>query len=143
MIGDRSASCRRHNIHMSPCAITATADKRNLSAKTAPGIFFKSDWRIHDTGFNANNSVSPIGRRSSQTNVSIRNCLSQMCHNGRESKTRFYFPDRNDRVSQIAADAGDKCSIYLQRDADRSPIVSQTDHRPLRSYGNQAKISLI
>ena len=57
---------------MSPCAITATADKRNLSAKTAPGIFFKSDWRIHDTGFNANNSVSPIGRRSSQTNVSIK-----------------------------------------------------------------------
>ena len=68
----------------------------------------KSDWTRHDMCFKANKSVSSIGHRSSQTPVSITNCLGRKCRNGRESRTRFNFSDRPDRVPQTAADAGDK-----------------------------------
>ena len=60
--------------------------------------YFKSDW----TFFKANNSGSPIAHRSSQTHVSIKNCLSRKRRNGRESRTRFNFPDDPDRVPEIA-----------------------------------------
>ena len=73
--------------------------------------------------------MSPIGHRSSQTHVPINNCLSRKRRNGRESRTRFNFPDHPDRVPHIAADARDKCFHMC---ADLSAIVSQTDRRPLQ-----------
>ena len=71
----------------------AIADKRTTiplrSEEKKARSYFKSDW----TCFKANNSVSPIGHRSSQTHVSIENCFSRKRRNGRESRTRFNFYD--------------------------------------------------
>ena len=113
---------------MSPLKSEAIADKRTANPlrreeKKEP-TYFKSDW----TCFKANDSVSPIGHRSSQTHVSIKNCLSRKSRDGRESRTRFNFPDHPDWVPQIAADAGDRCfHMYV---SDLWVIVSQTvaDH---------------
>ena len=66
----------------------------------------------------------PIGHTSSQTHVSIKNCLSRKHRNGRHSRTRFNFADHPDRVSQTP---GTDVSMCLRRVADRC-----------RSYGNQA-----
>ena len=94
---------------MFPFKYEAIGDKRTTnppqSEEKKKCTYFKSDW----TCFKANNSVSPIGHRSSQTHVSIINCLSRKRRNGRESTTRFNFPDHPDRVTQIAADARDRC----------------------------------
>ena len=68
---------------------------------------FKSDW----TCFKANHKVSPIEHRSSQTRVSIKNCLSGKRRNGRESRPRFNYPDHPDHVPQIAADARTDVSL--------------------------------
>ena len=82
----------------------------------------------------ANDSVSPIGHRSFQTHVAIKICLSRKRLNGRESRTRFNFPDHPDRVPQIASDAGDRCFLSLRRGADLSVIESHTvaDHMETR-----------
>ena len=65
--------------HLNPCE--AIADKRttNLlrSEEKKERTYFKSDW----TCFKANNSVLPILHRSSQTHVSIKNCLSRKRRN--------------------------------------------------------------
>ena len=62
---------------MLPFKSEAIAEKRTnnplRSEKKKDRTYFKSDW----TCFKANNSVSPIGNRSSQTHVSIKNCLGQ------------------------------------------------------------------
>ena len=77
-----------------------------------------------------NNSVSPIGRRSSQTHFPIKNCLSRKRRNGWESRTRLNFPDHRRRRGQMFP--------YVCNRA-------QTDRRPIadlcRSYGNQALVS--
>ena len=83
-----------------------------------------------------NNSLSPIGHRSSQTHVSIknclswkrRNCLSRKPRNGREVEvdSTLNFPIiQTDDVPQTPGADVSKC---LQRDADLSTIVLQTDH---------------
>ena len=125
---------------MFPYKTEAIADKRTtnpLQSEEKKGrTFFKSDW----TCFKANNSVSPIGHRSSQTRVSINNCLSQKCRNGQESRTKFNFPDYPDRVPQIASDAGGKCfhmsATWCRPIGDRVPDRSQTvaDHMETRLY---------
>ena len=69
--------------------------------------------------------MSPIGHRSSQIHVSIKNCLSRKRRNDLESRTRFNFLDHPDRVPQIVF-------ICLRRGVDLSVIVSQTDRRPLQ-----------
>ena len=70
--------------------------------------------------------MPPIGQR----HVSIKNCLSRNRRNGRESKTRFNFPDHRDRVPQIAADAGDRgfrmSAKWRRRIDDRVTNRSQT-----------------
>ena len=84
--------------------------------------------------------MSPIGHRSSQTHVSIKNCLSRKRRNGQESRTRFHFPDHPDRVPQIASDAGNKCfhmsATWRISIGDRVPDRSQTvaDHMETRLY---------
>ena len=59
-----------------PLIISAKQEKKARA-------YFKSDW----TCFKANNSVSPIGHKSSRTHVAINNCLSRKRRNGRESRT--------------------------------------------------------
>ena len=84
--------------------------------------------------------MSPIGQRSYQTRVSIKNFLSQKRRNGQESRTRFNVPDQPDRVPQIASDAGVKCfhmSATWHRPigdcvSDRSQTVA--DHMETRLY---------
>ena len=84
--------------------------------------------------------MSPIGHRSSQTHLSIKNCLSRKRRNGQESRTRFNFPDHPDRVPQIASDAGDKCfhmsATWRRPIGYRVPDQSQTvaDHMETRLY---------
>ena len=92
---------RKHRRQMFPFKSEAIAEKRTTnhplrSEEKKARTHFKSDW----TCFKANNSVSPIGHRSSQTHVSTKNCLSRKRRNGRESRTRFNFPDYPDRVLQ-------------------------------------------
>ena len=114
------ADDRKHRRKMFPYKTEAIADKRTTnplrSEEKKARTYFKSDW----TCFKENNSVSPIGHRSYQTRVSIKNCLSQKRRNGQESGTRFNFPDHPDRVPQIASDAGVKCFH-----------MSATWHRPI------------
>ena len=112
---------------MFPFKSEAIADKRTTnplqSEEKKECTYCKSHW----TCFKANNSVSLIGYRSSQTHVSIKNCLSRKRRNGRESRTRFNFPDHPDRVQTDVA-------ICLRRSADLLAIVSQTyaDHMETR-----------
>ena len=93
--------------------------------------------------FKANHSVSPIEHRSSETHVSIKNCLSWKPHNGRESRTRFNFPNNPDRVPQIVAGARDRCFHVC----DVLQTYRWLFHRPIadhcRSYGNQALQSVV
>ena len=60
---------------MFPFNSEAIADQRTTNPLRSEAkkdrAYFKSDW----TCFKVNNSVSPIGHRSSQTHVSIKNCL--------------------------------------------------------------------
>ena len=83
------ADDRKHRSKMFPYKTEAIADKRTTnplrSEEKKARTYFKSDW----TCFKENNSVSPIGHRSYQTRISIKNCLSQMRRNGQESGTRF------------------------------------------------------
>ena len=123
---------------MFPYKTEAIADKRTTnplqSEEKKARTYFKSDW----TCFKANNSVSPIRHRSSQTSVSIKNCLSQKCRNGQENRTKFNRPCDADRrrSPQIASDAGGKCfhmsATCPRRGADLSAIVFQSDRRPLQ-----------
>ena len=85
----------------------------------------------------------PIGHRSSQSHVSIENCLTRKRRNGRESRTRFNFPDHPDRVLQIAADAGDTfpfvCDVAeTYRRSYRRPLQiiwkPRTDEQSISEY---------
>ena len=91
------ADVRKHRRHMFPFKSESIADKRTTnplrSEEKKERTYFKSDWRC----FKANNSVSPIEHRSSQTHVSIKNCLNRKRRNGRKSRTRFNFPDHRSR----------------------------------------------
>ena len=121
------ADDRKHRRKMFPFRSEAIADKRTTNPlrneEKKARTCFKSDWRY----FKANNSVSPIGHRLSQTHVSIKNCLSRKRRNGRESRTGFNF--HPDRLPQLAADAGDRC-FHMSATWRRS--VSQTDRRRLQ-----------
>ena len=79
----------------------------------------------------SHNSVSPIGHRSSQIRVFIKNCLSQKCRNDQESRTKRNRPCAADRLRRR-----DKCfhmsTTCPRRGADLSAIVFQTDRRPLQ-----------
>ena len=84
--------------------------------------------------------MSPIGQRSDQRRVYIKNFLSQKRRNGQESRTRFNVPDHPDRAPQIASDAGVKCfhmsATWHRPIGDCVPDRSQTvaDHMESRLY---------
>ena len=98
------ADDRKHRRQMFPFKSEAIADKRTTNPLQSEEKKERTYCKSHWTCFKANDSVSPKGYRSSQTHVSIKNCLSRKCRNGRESRTRFNFPDHPDRVPQITAD---------------------------------------
>ena len=116
---------------MFPYKTEAIADKRTTnplqSEEKKARTYFKSDW----TCFKPNNSVSPIGHRSSQIGIFIKNCLSQKCRNGQESRTKRNRPCAADRLRRR-----DKCfhmsATCPRRGADLSAIVFQIDRRPLQ-----------
>ena len=104
---------------MFPYKTEAIADKRTTnplqSEEKKARTYFKSDW----TCFKANNSVSPIGHRSSQTRVPIKNC-----RNGQENRTKFNRPCAADR-RRSPQTPGANISICLRRARD----IAQTYRR--------------
>ena len=135
------ADDRKHRRKMFPHKTEAIADKRTTnplqSEEKKARTYFKSDW----TCFKENNSVSPIGHRSYQTRVSIKNCRSQKrrSRNGQESRTRFNFPDHPDRC---AADRLRRRGQMFPYVCDVAQTYRRLCPRPIadrcRSYGNQA-----
>ena len=87
--------------------------------------------------------MSPIGHRSSQTHVSIKNCLSRKRGNGRESRTncRFNFC-RSSR--SCAADHRRRQGQMFPYVWDVAQSYRRSCYRPIadrcRSYGNQRRL---
>ena len=112
---------------MFPYKTEAIADKRTTnplqSEEKKARTYFKSDW----TCFKANNSVSPIGHRSSQTRVSIKNCLSQKCRNGQENRTKFNRPCAADRLRRRGQMFPYVCNVPATW---RRPIGDRVTDRP-------------
>ena len=120
---------------MFPFKSEAVSDNRItnplLSEEKKVLTYFKSDW----TCFKGNNSVLPIGHKSYQTHVSIKNCLSRRRRNGRVSITRFNFSDHPYRLPQTPATRVFMCLRLAQayQRSCRRPIADRC-----RSYENQA-----
>lgn len=77
-----------------------------------------------------------LGRRSSQENVSIKNCLGRKRSNGQElGRTRFKSPGHRGGP-QNAANAGDKC--FRMSGCDLTQTDRSSCRSPLRSKGDQA-----
>lgn len=91
-----------------------------LFCKMAPSTYFESDWTLHNTCFKANDSVSPILRRSSADTRFHQKLSCRKCRNGRESRTRFI-------CRRSLQPQGTDVSTCLRRGKDLPVIVSQTD----------------
>ena len=134
LIGDD----RKDRRQMFPFKSEGIADKRTTnplrSEEKKPSTYLKSDWSRHDTCFKANNIVSPIGHRSSQTHVSIKIVLVGSVVMVRKVELDSAFPIIETVCRRSKQTPGTNVTICLQCGADLSAIVSQTvaDHMETR-----------
>ena len=132
MIVNTACKCFHIKLKRSQTSVPLILCKvRRKKART----YFKSDW----TCFKPNNSVSPIGHRSSQIGIFIKKLIVLVRSVVMVRKVEL---NATDRVPQIASDAGTNVSICLPRARDVDQTYRRSCSRPIadryRSYGNQA-----